>query len=200
MSLTRSFLKAMGLEEEKINSIIEAHTETTDALKRQRDEAREMAENAEQISTQYEQLKTDYEKLRASGTDAAKVQAEFNAYRKQVETEKENSAKLNAVRAMLKNGGVARDEFVELLEGKINLDEIVIEDGKIKDEQQLLAPLKQSYAGCFSTETNAGTSKVNPPAGNGKMTREEFERKPLAEQMNFATENPAEYAALYAAK
>ena len=33
MALTRKALKAMGLTEEQVDSIIEAHTETVDALK-----------------------------------------------------------------------------------------------------------------------------------------------------------------------
>ena len=32
MSLTRAYLKSLGLEEEKISSIIEAHSETVSAL------------------------------------------------------------------------------------------------------------------------------------------------------------------------
>ena len=32
-SLTRKMLKAMGIEDEKIDQIIEAHSETVDALK-----------------------------------------------------------------------------------------------------------------------------------------------------------------------
>ena len=32
MSLTRSFLKSLGLDEEKISSVIEAHSETVSAL------------------------------------------------------------------------------------------------------------------------------------------------------------------------
>ena len=37
MALTRKMLKAMGIEDEKIDQIIEAHTETTDPLTRERD-------------------------------------------------------------------------------------------------------------------------------------------------------------------
>ena len=32
MALSRKFLKSLGLEDEKIESIIEAHTESTEAL------------------------------------------------------------------------------------------------------------------------------------------------------------------------
>ena len=44
MSLTRKMLKAMGIEEEKIDQIIEAHTESIDALKEQRDQYKVDAE------------------------------------------------------------------------------------------------------------------------------------------------------------
>ena len=35
MALTRRFLKGMGLTEEQVDTIIEAHTEVTDGLKEQ---------------------------------------------------------------------------------------------------------------------------------------------------------------------
>ena len=37
MSLTRKFLSAMGIEEDKIEQIIDAHTDTVNALKEARD-------------------------------------------------------------------------------------------------------------------------------------------------------------------
>ena len=37
MALTRKMLKAMGIEEDKIEQIIEAHSETVDSLKADRD-------------------------------------------------------------------------------------------------------------------------------------------------------------------
>ena len=43
MSLTRKMLKAMGIEEEKIDQIIEAHSETVDSLKADRDTYKEDA-------------------------------------------------------------------------------------------------------------------------------------------------------------
>ena len=44
MAMTRKFLKAMGIEEEKIEQIIEAHTETVNALKEERDKFKGDAE------------------------------------------------------------------------------------------------------------------------------------------------------------
>lgn len=70
MALTRKMLKAMGIGEEQIEEIIEAHTETVDGLKayktdaeklpglqRQLDEALKAPAQGETV------LKSDYDKL-----------------------------------------------------------------------------------------------------------------------------------------
>ena len=44
MALTRKFLSALGIEEEKAEQIIAAHTETVDGLKAERDKYKEDAE------------------------------------------------------------------------------------------------------------------------------------------------------------
>ena len=47
MALTRKMLKAMGIEDEKIDQIIEEHAESVNALKAQRDELKEAAGKAD---------------------------------------------------------------------------------------------------------------------------------------------------------
>ena len=50
--LTRKMLKAMSIEEEKIDQIIEAHTETTESLKAERDKYKESAEKVSDLQSQ----------------------------------------------------------------------------------------------------------------------------------------------------
>jgi hypothetical protein len=52
MALTRKFLKAMGIEEEKIEQIIDAHTETVNALKEERDNFKADAEKLPNVQKQ----------------------------------------------------------------------------------------------------------------------------------------------------
>ena len=59
---TRNFLKALGLTDDQVNAIVEEHTSVTDALKKQRDDAKAEAEK----------FKADAEKL----PDIQKEQAE----------------------------------------------------------------------------------------------------------------------------
>ena len=47
MALTRKMLKAMGIEDEKIDQIIEEHVESIDGLKAERDRYKAGAEEAE---------------------------------------------------------------------------------------------------------------------------------------------------------
>ena len=57
MSLTRRMLKAMGIEDEKIDEIITAHSETVDALKEQRDQYKADAEKLPSVQRELQSLK-----------------------------------------------------------------------------------------------------------------------------------------------
>lgn len=171
MALTRNFLKSMGLTDEQVSAIIEGHTDTVTALTKERDDARASAAKVEELTRERDDYKTKYEKA----GDASKVQAEFDAYKQKVEGEKTNAAKSAAVRAALKAAGVNRDEFAELLLGKVDLSKVELDGDKVKDTDALIAPLKSGYAGCFGTVTDKGTPPANPPAGGGKgMTKDQI--------------------------
>lgn len=168
MALTRNFLKSMGLTDEQVSAIIENHTDSIDGLKAELATARAAAETVEALTKERDELK---DKLSKAG-DAAKVQADFDAFRKQVETEKANAAKSAAVRKALKASGVQREEFLDLLMGKVELDKVEMDGDAVKDEASFVAPFKASYAGCFASESEQGTKLQNPPSGGGtRMTK-----------------------------
>ena len=171
MALTRNFLKSMGLSDEQVSAIIENHTDTVEGLKKERDTLKAAADSVEALTRERDEYK---DKLSKAG-DAAKVQAEFDAYRQQVETEKANAAKSAAVRKALKASGVQREEFLDLLMGKVELDKVEMDGDAVKDEEAFVAPFKASYAGCFASESEQGTKLQNPPSGGGtRMTKEQI--------------------------
>lgn len=171
MALPRGMLKAMGLNEEQISSIIEGHTDTVTALTRERDEARAAAAKVDELTRERDEYKSRAEKA----GDAAKVQADFDAYKAQVEGEKTNAAKTKAVRAALKAAGVNRDEFADLLMGKVDLGKVELDGDKVKDADALISPLKGSYGGCFGEIMDKGTDKMNPPPGSKDGDKDAFE-------------------------
>ena len=179
MSLKRSTLEAMGLTAQQIDTIIADHTETVDALKHERDSFKTQAEALAAKETELATANTELEKLRKAGTDAAKVQADFDAYKKQVEDEKTNTAKETAVRALFKKNGVSRDSLLELLMGKVDLSKVELDGENVKDADTFVKGYKDSYGDCFSTKGEEGTQKTDPPGGGSKtdydaMSDEEF--------------------------
>ena len=57
MALTRKYLKALGIEDEKIEQIIEAHTETVDGLKNERDGFKASADKLAEVQKELDGLK-----------------------------------------------------------------------------------------------------------------------------------------------
>lgn len=192
MALTRKLLKSLGLEEAAIDTIIDAHTETTDALKKQRDDAIAEAGTVEAITKERDQLKQQVETLTKQGGDAAKIQADFDAYKQQVESEKQ-AAKTDAdVLALLKEAGIQRDSFLTMAAKTFDREKIQRgEDGAITNRDELLNGIKADYADCIGTPQISPVPTLTPPSGGGKgMTREQIMAiKDPAEQRTAIAQN-----------
>ena len=78
MALTRKMLKAMGIEEEKIDEIIEAHTEVVDSLKKERDTYKEDADKLTDV-----QKKLDDALDAAKNSDSNKLQVKYDALKEE---------------------------------------------------------------------------------------------------------------------
>ena len=52
MALTRKFLRALGIEDDKVEEIIGAHLETVNPLKDERDNLKEQADKAAELQKQ----------------------------------------------------------------------------------------------------------------------------------------------------
>ena len=64
MSLTRSYLKSLGLDDEKINSVIEAHSETVTALNQKYSELETRYRGAKESADQLPALRQELEALK----------------------------------------------------------------------------------------------------------------------------------------
>ena len=194
MALTRTFLKSIGIEGDKIDPIIEAHADTVeglkakiaeastdaetakattaerDKLKADLDRANKLNENLNKKLTAYDELsqerdglKSELETLRTSVeqlnsekettsteledlrkqleasegakasaiAEAEKAKTDFDTFKGQVETDKANAMKREAVIKMLRDGGVARSDFQNLIVSTINMDEVKLGENGI---------------------------------------------------------------------
>lgn len=172
MALTRKFLRALEIPEDKVDEIIGEHTAALENIKTERDTLKAASGDLTKAQAEITRLTGELEKAQKNSGDAAKVQAEFDAYKTQVEKEKANAGKQKAVREVLRGAGVQRDEFIDLLMGKVDLETLEMDGDAVKDPDKLVSPLKNSYSGCFADIKTEGA----PPAptikgGGGGMSK-----------------------------
>ena len=168
MALTRNFLKSMGLTDEQVNAIIENHSETVEALKKERDGYKATAESVAQVTKERDEA---LEKLEKAG-DAAKVQKEFEDYKAGIEAEKLTAQKRTAYAALLKDAGMERESARSLVLKTVDFSTVELDsEGKIKDADKHKASIKADYADFIGKVETTGTNTTNPPSGGGGGTK-----------------------------
>lgn len=169
MALTRKFLAALGIESEKIDEIIEAHTDTVNALKNERDEYKEDAEKLPALQAELNDLKEAMEKNKDNPykEQYEDLKAEYDKYRQTVEAKETKQKKEAAYKALLKEAGVSDKRLASIL--KVSDVEAVEfdEDGKVKDADKLTESIKTEWADFIETVKTKGAETETPPAGKG---------------------------------
>jgi len=179
MALTRKFLATLGIEADKIDEIIGAHSETVEALKEEREKFRI---DAEKYTKTKEELDKANEKLKDYGKeDSFKVKydalkEDFDNYKKEIQTEKSNTDKRSAYKALLKEIGIA-DKRIDAVAKLVDLEKIKLDkDGKIEGVEDLKKSLSEEWADFIVKSGTQGASTATPPSGEGSTvkTKEEI--------------------------
>ena len=176
MALTRKSLKAMGLNDEQVDSVIEMHTETVEGLK---EDIKKYKGDAEKLPGVQKEL----DDLKAKGDDGWKekhdaVKKELDDYKAEQTKKATREAKEKAFREILKDAKVSEKRIDTILK-VTDFDSIELEDdGKIKDADKHKESVKKEWAD-FIVKTNTNPAKVdNPPVVTvGAKTREEIYKK-----------------------
>lgn len=196
MALTRKMLKAMSIEDEKIDQIVDAHTETVDALKAERDTYKADAEKLAAVQKELDDLKKDGGDWK---TKYEKEHADFEEYKTGITKKETKTAKENAYRNLLKECGVS-EKRIDAIIKITDIDALELgKDGKIKDSAEKAEQIKTEYADWIVTSTTTGANTANPPANGGKgvKTKEEIYKMENGRYVLSATERQAELAKLY---
>lgn len=187
--LTRKMLKAMAIEDEKIDQIIEAHTETTESLKAERDKLKADAEKASELQAQLDKAN---ETIKAAGTDSYKVKyeaikEEFDSFKKEIKSKETAKAKADAYEQLLKNAGVS-DKRIPAILKVTDIESIEIdEEGKLKDADKLTENIKTEWSDFIQTKGVQGAEIPNPPV---KTETNTFDSMTLADKMAYANAHP----------
>lgn len=170
MALTRKFLTALGIDADKIDEIINAHSETVNALKNERDEAQEKAEENAQAAKDLARVSKELDDLKAEVADGDSykekydnLKSEYDTYKQGVENEKTKNAKEGAYKKLLKEIGISEkriDKITKLAElDKLELDK----DGNIKKLDELKKSLTEEWSEFITTDRTKGANTSTPP-------------------------------------
>lgn len=201
MALTRKLLKGMGLTDEQVDTIIEAHTDTVDGLK---DQIATYKADAEKLPGVQKEL-DDLKKEDADGGYKAKYEKEhkdFQNYKDGITAKETAAAKEKAARAYFESKGIPADSMGLVIRGaKAEISGLELDGEEIKDSTALDALLNGDYKGLVGKITKTGTDTQNPPdTTGGKMTRDQImsiadrteRRAAIAKNMELFTGSPNE--------
>ncbi len=186
MALTRKMLRAMGIEDEKADEIIEAHAETVDALKQKAADAGRGGEEAEGLRKQVEQLKADLAKAKEAGDpDGFKSKYEdehkaFEDYKAQVAAKDADRTKRSLYRKLLAETGVDPKRLDAVMR-VADLSKVEVNDGAIQGAEELEKGIREDWADFIPTTSTRGAEPATPPKAGAepepdlsKMTATEY--------------------------
>lgn len=174
MALSRKSLKAMGLTDEQVDSIIEMHTETVDGLKDKLKAAEAKVADYDDVVKERDALKEN------SGEDLKKkladLKKEYADYKKDVESKATMEAKQKAVRAYLESKGITGANLEIAMRGvKDEINAAEVDGDKLKDTAALDALIGGDFKSLIVTQSKQGVPAANPPKNGGaKPTRDEI--------------------------
>ena len=163
MSLTRKLLKGMGLTDEQVDTIIEAHTDTVDGLKADVSKYKSDAEKLAGVEKELNDLK-------AMGDGGYKEKYEkehkaFEDYKADITAKESKAAKEKAVRAYFESKNIIGANLDLAMRGcGEEMAALELDGEKIKDTKSLDALVDGTYKGLVSTTQTKGANPASPPA------------------------------------
>lgn len=183
MALTRKYLASMGLEQDKIDAIIGEHTETTDALKAERDKYKAEADKIPDLEKQVkdaEKYKTDADKYKAD------YEAEKSAHDKLKSdnaTQAETAKKTAALEKLLKDSGY-HEKGIKKIVRYTDLKSLEIdENGTIKDAEKITADIEGEW-GEYKGKTEKFEHLPGNQPNNGGGSNQPSRAAQIAAQMH----------------
>ena len=172
MALKRSSLEAMGLSEQQIQSVIDMHTETVNALKEKID-----------LKADYDKIKAEYDELKKSVADNEKykeqyenTKAEYEKFKTDTEAKAAKATADATFTKWLRDNGYTEKGAAKIVKYGGFTPEFN-KDGTIKNADKLSESVNAEWSEYKASEKTEGARTETPPANTGgtqAKTKEEI--------------------------
>ena len=169
MALTRKLLKGMGLTDEQVDTIIEAHTETVDGLKETVSKYKSDAERLSDVQKELDELKSKDD----DGFEEkyAKVKKEFDEFKADITAKETKAAKLKASREYYESKNITGENLeLAIKASEKEIDALELDGDKIKDTSVLDGLISGTFARLVSSTSVQGMQMPHPPMNTGGKT------------------------------
>jgi len=180
MAFTRRYLTALGIEAEKIEEIMAAHVEVTEALKAQiadsKEEADELAKAKDEIAKLKSSQKEMAEKLKAAETERDDFKGKYDTAAADIEKMKsdnearETTAKReDAIRSAAKAKKLSDEAISIILDSKKDYASRIEfgDDGKAKNVDDVFKEIFADRPSLSESNRKVNHTPDNPPANSG---------------------------------
>lgn len=181
MALSRKFLTALGIEGDKVDEIINAHADTVDALKEERDKYKADAEKLPGVEKELDELKAASAENDGKNPFEVKYNAikeEFEKYKAEIAEKQTRASKEDAYRELLKDAGVADKRISSVIKvSSAEIDKIELDaDGKVRNAGDLKKAIEKEWEDFIVKESKKGADTGKPPenTGGATMSKEEI--------------------------
>lgn len=192
MALSRKSLKAMGLTDEQVESVIEMHVDTVNerngkiaTLEGELEELKKAQGEADKYKTELEEAKKTIADNASYKEQYESTKAEYDKYKTDTEAKAAKAELDKAFTKWLRENGYTEKGASKIVKyGGFDVE--LNKDGSIKNADKLSENVNAEWSEYKSTERVEGAKTENPPAN----TTSAFSKMSLGEQMIYANEHP----------
>ena len=165
----------MGIEEDKIDQIIEAHRESVDAVAAERDDYKAKAEKLSTVEKDLVKANAKLEDLAEASEKLKSLKQEYADYKADVEAKATKAEKARMYKELLTKAGIPEKRQDAILR-VTDLDTVKVKEGKIENAKELSEAIDSEWADFKVTEKITGVKISNPPtiSGGTVYTKEEI--------------------------
>lgn len=171
MAVTRALLKGMGLTDEQVSSIIEAHTESIDGLKADRDKFKADSVKLAEVQKELDTLKKDV----STNNWEHKYNEEHSAFEKYKADvlSRETAEKLKGAYRKLLTECKVGDKHIDSILRVTDFSNMKLNDsGSIDGSDELKEKINSDWSGFIVSKEIKGSNVDNPPGeGNPESAK-----------------------------